>query len=233
MNDRIDTFQDLLNLLDANPQWVQALRERLLTPELLELPEKFAAFTTMFANFADMVERRFQALEADMTEVKGDVATLKSDMTEVKGDLAILKGHAVPQAVHRMLGTLAEAANVRRPRWLDSAEVVNIADDAEDEGRTDTVPEGEMKSFKAIDLAITATDKTTKQQCYVVIECSYTVTKADADRAQRNASHMTRFTGIPAKAVIAGNVIPEQVNEYTQEIGVSCVLVTAKVSAPY
>ena len=61
MQDRIETFQDLLDILDANPHWVQALRERLLTPELLALPEKFA-------KFAEMVEKRFQALEADVAE---------------------------------------------------------------------------------------------------------------------------------------------------------------------
>ena len=69
--DRIETFQDLLDILDAKPEWAQALRRRLLIPELLALPEKFAAF-------ADMVERRFQALETDMTQVKADVAELKA-----------------------------------------------------------------------------------------------------------------------------------------------------------
>ena len=170
MQDRIETFQDLLDILDANPHWVQALRERLLTPELLALPEKFA-------KFADMVERRFQALETDMTQVKADVADLK--------------GHAVPWAAQRMMGMLAHAANVRRPRWVDSAQIVHIANDAEDEGKAD-IPANEMQSFLSIDLAMTAIDKTSGEPCYVVIECSYTVTRNDADRALRNAEHMTR-----------------------------------------
>ena len=100
--DRIETFQDLLDILDAKPEWAQALRQRLLTPELLALPEKFTAF-------ADMVEKRFQALETD-------VAELKSDMVQVKADAAELKGHAVPAATQRMTGVIAQAANVRRSR---------------------------------------------------------------------------------------------------------------------
>ena len=245
MQDRIETFQDLLDLLDANPHWAQALRERLLTPELLALPEKFAAF-------ADMVERRFQALEADMTQVKADVAELKTDMTQVKADVAELKtdmvqvksdvaelksdvgdlkGHAVPWAAQRMMGMLVQAANVRRPRWVDSAQIVHIANDAEDEGTAD-IPPNEMQSFLAIDLAMTAIDKTSGAPCYVVIECSYTVTRNDVDRALRNAGHMTRFTGVPAKALAAGSTIPEQVSAYAKEKGVECVLVTPKASAP-
>ena len=40
----INTIEDLIRLLDENPQWVEALRVRLLTRELIELPEKSARF---------------------------------------------------------------------------------------------------------------------------------------------------------------------------------------------
>ena len=42
----INTIEDLFRLLDENPQWVNALRARLLTRALIELPEKFADFVT-------------------------------------------------------------------------------------------------------------------------------------------------------------------------------------------
>ena len=236
--DRIETFQDLLDILEAKPEWAQALRQRLLTPELLALPEKFAAF-------ADMVEKRFQALETDMTQVKADVAELKTDMTQVKADVAELKtdmtqvnadvaelkGHAVPVAAQRMTGVIAQAANVRRSRWLNSTQIVDIADDAEDEGRAD-IPANEMQSFKAIDLAMTAIDKTSGEPCYVVIECSYTLTQDDVARVKRNAAHMARFTGTPAKAVAAGNSIPEAVSIFAEEQDVACVTITSKASSP-
>ena len=155
----------------------------------------------------------------------------ETNIAQLKTDLAFLKDFAVFKATQRRLGIIAKTANVHRPRWLNSTEVIDIAEDAEDEGRADDIPEGEIRSFKAIDLAIAATDKTTRQPCYVVIECSYTVTKSDADRARRNAGHMTRFTGVPAKAIIAGSVVPDQVSAYAKDIDVSFVLVTPKVSA--
>ena len=40
----INNIEDLIKLLDENPQWLEALRVRLLNRELIELPEKFAQF---------------------------------------------------------------------------------------------------------------------------------------------------------------------------------------------
>ena len=208
--DRIESFQDLLDILDAKPEGAQAFRHRLLTPELLVLPENFAAF-------ADMVEKRFQALKTDMTQVKADVAELK--------------GHAVLVAAQRMTRVTAHAANVRHSRWLDSTQIVDIADDAEDEGKAN-IPASELQSFKAIDLAMTAIDKASGESCYVVIECSYTLTQDDGTRVKRNAAHMTRFTGITAKAMAAGNSIPEAVSTFAEDKDVACVTITSKASSP-
>ena len=47
----IHTVEDLLHALDENPEWVEALRTRLLTPDLLNLPEKFAQFAAEMNSF--------------------------------------------------------------------------------------------------------------------------------------------------------------------------------------
>ncbi len=170
-------------------------------------------------------------LKTDVATLKTDVATLKTDVATLKTDVAELKGHTVPVAVQRMTGALTQAVNVRRPRWLDSTQIVDIADDAEDEGRA-AIPANELESFKAIDLAMTAVDKATREPCYVVIECSYTLANDDVIRVKRNAEHMTRFTGIPARAVAAGNFIPDVVSRFAESNDVTCVPITNKATSP-
>ena len=165
--DRIDTFQDLLNLLDSNPQWVEELRSRLLTPELLALPEEFA-------RFVEAANKRFDALENDVDEIKRDVDEIKRDVGEIKG-------HIAPLAARRMVGKIAEVTNCRRPRWLEETEIIDIADDAD----TADVPPNELESFRAIDLALRAIDKSAGTQNYIVIECSYSVAANDVERARR------------------------------------------------
>lgn len=221
---RIETFQDILDALDNHPEWVQALRERLLTPELLALPEQFAAFS-------QMVNARLESLENSMAEVKADVAELKTDVAELKTDVGELKGHTTPMATQRMLGTITQTANVRRPRWLANTDIIDIADDAQDEGRAD-IPGNEMLSFRNMDLALTAIDKTTGEDCYLIIECSYTLEQNDVVRAQRNAQHMTSFTGRPAKPIVTANSVPEPVRQFAEEQGVTCIQITTKAAAP-
>ena len=51
-----NTIEELVEILDENPQWIEALRARLLTRELRELPEKLAEFT-------EKTDKRFDSLE--------------------------------------------------------------------------------------------------------------------------------------------------------------------------
>lgn len=88
----INTIQDLLRLLDENPEWVDALRARLLTQELLELPERFSQFAAEMTEFKGTVERfvettnqfieatdkRFDALEAGHARLEADMADFKA-----------------------------------------------------------------------------------------------------------------------------------------------------------
>ncbi len=227
----IATFEDILAAMENNPSLQAAMRQHVLDQEFLQLPAIVRELQQTVAELAQLVRDYIATTNARLERLEQDVANLKTDMTQVKTDVAELKGHAVPVAVQRMTGTLTQAVNVRRPRWLDSTQIVDIADDAEDEGRAD-IPANEMDSFKAIDLAMTAVDKATREPCYVVIECSYTLANDDVIRVKRNAEHMTRFTGIPARAVVAGNSIPDAVSRFAESNGVTCVPITNKATSP-
>ena len=67
----INNLEDLVRVLDENPQWAEALRARILTRELLELPEIFARFVeSVDARFAQ-VDARFARIEVDLGYLKG------------------------------------------------------------------------------------------------------------------------------------------------------------------
>ena len=78
----INTMEDLMQLLDGNPEWLEAVRARVLTRELLELPELFrqqraefmqltAEFAQHRADFAQHLER-FDRLSGEFTRHRVD-----------------------------------------------------------------------------------------------------------------------------------------------------------------
>lgn len=73
----IDTVQDLFRILDENPEWLEALRAKILTNELLELPENHAALT------------------ANVTTLTGDVVSLTARVDTLAAEVATLTSNVI------------------------------------------------------------------------------------------------------------------------------------------
>ena len=272
----ITTFEDILAVLEQNPQLRAALRNYILDEELKQLPaivrrnqellqrneellEQFiqqqaeitaklqAGIDQLNATLNRFMEstnamlaahaERMARLESDMAEVKSDVIDLKAvgtrldtRLTRVESDVSNIKGQITPVTARRMIGKIADVTQCRRPRWLDEHEIIDLADDADTGG----VPANELESFRAIDLVMRGIDRTSPagQQQYVIIECSATVASNDVARAKRNASYMTQFTGLPAKAVVIGTEIPPSIADLAERETVYCIALTNKAARP-
>ena len=181
----INTIEDLIQILDEHPPWLEALRSRLLTRELIELPERFA-------QFVEATERRFDNVEHRLD-------TLESTVKGLRDDMGILKGaHARAVAVEDA-ASIARGLGLRRTRTLTRDELWDLTEAAD---TTDIAP-NTLRSFRQADLIMEATDRA-GAACYIAVEISFTANGRDTRRAIRNAEFLTRFTGKPAYAAVAG-----------------------------
>ena len=189
---KIDTIEDLIRVLDDHPEWLEALRMRLLTRELLELPQRLA-------EFIEAANQRFDRVEArqDRTEV------LLGKLIDNVGNL---KGAHAKSVAKEEADIIASSLGLRLTRLLTGQEVGELAlgQDAAD------LPRNELLSFRRADIVMEAADAD-GAPCYVAVEVSYTVNGRDTTRAVRNADMLTRFTGKPARAVVAGLQIDDRV----------------------
>ncbi len=185
MTTTIDTIEDLIRILDERPEWLEAMRSRLLTRELIEMPQRLA-------EFIEATNRRFEKVETNFRELKSDVKRLTDDVGNLKG--AHAKSVAVAEA-----DLIAESVGLRLTRLLAGQEIGDLSrfQDVSD------IPRNEMISFRRADVIMEAADAD-GELCYVAVEVSYTVNERDAVRAVRNANMLARFTGKPARAVVAG-----------------------------
>ena len=207
-------------MLDENPTWRDAVRSRLLTKELLELPDKFARFvehteefrerteafmarteafmektqTAIVQNqvFMEVTTRRFERIEQRLDKVEPDIQGIRDDLGPLKA------AHARNAAV-READLMAEDMGftlVRKLTYDDIGALVRSQD-------TFGIPRNELVSFRRADLFVEVQDAD-DQRCYLAIGISFTVNGRDTERALRNAELLQRFTGMPAYAAVAG-----------------------------
>ena len=80
----INTFEELLNVLDENPEWADALRSRILGGGLQTMPEDFS-------RFRDNTSRRLDRISSDIGDLKGYY--MRTQVIESAADLAEFLGY--------------------------------------------------------------------------------------------------------------------------------------------
>ena len=177
MTMEINNQQDILRALDTDPAFREAVRRHLLTDDLINLPEKFAAFATSQQAFNQSLREDVQRIAADVGDLKGNVA-----------------GRAAWDRHDDILAQL----DFTLVTMLSNADLNNLANRSDTTG----IHRSDLLSFYRADLVMEALDHD-KNTHYVAMEASYTADARDTDRVTRNAGFLTRFTGQPAHAVIA------------------------------
>ena len=179
------TIEDVVRALDENPEWLEALRARLLTRELLELPKTLAEFMAATKCRFEEIDRRFMAVDRRFDRIERDLAPIKA-------------AHARNAAV-READLIAEESGLTFIRVFTDAEIRELVRSSDTTG----IPTGDLRSFRRADLVMEASDDA-QERCYLAVEISFTANGRDTTRALRNAALLTRFTDRGAYAAVAG-----------------------------
>ena len=233
----INNIEDLVRLLDERPQWLDAVRARVLTRELIELPQTLARFAAgTNEHFAevdqrfDKVDQRFDKVDQRIDKVEGAMNErfdkvdqridkvegamnerfdkVEGDISGLRDDIAPLKGAHVRSAAVREAGLIAEDMGFALVRTLTS-EQVRILSRSES---TADISAGDLRSFRRADLIMEVTDGE-GETCYVAVEISFTANGRDTTRAVRNAGFLTAFTGKRSVAAVAGLRRDDRIDE--------------------
>ena len=241
----IATVEDLVRVLDEHPQWLEALRGRLLTRELLEQPQHLAAFIAATDQRFTELARQLVATDQQLAELARQLAASQAAtdqrFTELAGQLADfaaatdrrfealerqfgqLRNDVGPvKAFHAAMSARAEADLMAEERGLKYVAVVDrdeLADMARS-AKTGDISKEDVRSFRFADIVIRAA-KQDGTECYLAVEVSYTVDKRDSERARRNARFLTRFTGQRADPVVAGLRYDDRILEEMKSGGIA------------
>ena len=186
--DEIRTVERLMQTLDDNPQLLEALRARVLTRELLELPATHARI----AGWMEQIAEQLTQQTADMNR----------RFNQIADDLTRLKNTGTMTATHDQASLIPQEFGLRYLRVVSRSELGDLVDN----GDTTGIRPGDLRSFRRADLVMEAADRD-GELYYIAVEASFTADSRDTRRAVRNAAYLTRFTGRPAKAAVAAHRI--------------------------
>lgn len=84
----INTMEDLIQVLDEHPEWLEALRARLLSRELLDLPHNFAMFVAEMRDFKAQMDRFVAATNSrfDGVDTRFDGVDARLDKVDTRFD---------------------------------------------------------------------------------------------------------------------------------------------------
>ncbi len=237
----INTTEDLLSLLRENEEFREAVRRELLTKELLELPASFASFrsetraefswvraefSNVHAEFSNVhaefsnVHAEFSNVHAEFSNVHAEFSNVHAAIKRNADNIGDLKGMFMERAAREDAANIASDMGLRWKRTLERNEIVAIADEAVRQGSADGISRDSMRRFRRTDLVIEAANPE-DEDCFIVVEVSYTADSRDTDRALLHANYIARFTGTPAYpailSVAADNRIMDILTENTLE----------------
>ena len=216
------TLQDIMDAIDAEPEMLDALRARLLTRELIELPEKFAAFQASnieFQKSALEFQKSTLEFQKSMLEFKAVAERRFDGMDRRFAHLTVqvgrLNGWMASQVGLDEIPSITRGMGYRYRRLLKRVELVDMTYDSDTTG----IRQGDLDSFTRADAVAETTDGEGRTR-YVAIEISYTAQKRDTARAIRNAEFLARFTGVPASAAVAGVQMSDEIRDEVDGGGV-------------
>ena len=180
----INTSDDLLKLLAENTEFYQAVRRLILSDELIELPERFARFTTEVHDFIIRQERFNERIETAMARIEVSIGELK--------------GNTARFVVDAQIDDIAEQLEFT---FKDTLSRQQLRELIRQHGHTDE-DKRNRQSFIHADLLMIAEDAGGGTH-YIAVEASCTGDTRDTTRARRNAEMLQRFTGCPAHAMVA------------------------------
>lgn len=239
----INTIEDLVRIMDDHPDWVEAMRVRLLSREILELPQTVAVLAETVESFAASTEKRLDTIEASLAQhdarfdavdarfnavdARFDAVDARFDTVDSRFDAADSRFESVEYSIRKLRTEIApmKAAHARNAATEDAALI------AGDLGlkRTGTLTRDEL--WEIAENADTSNIPTnelrsfrradlileavnqTGDSCFIAVEISFTANGRDTDRAIRNAGFLEQFTGRRSIAAVAGLYKDNRIDE--------------------
>lgn len=194
----INTTDDLLRLLDENPEFREAVRQVILTQELVSLPAVFTSFQSEMREFQSETKDFQSEMREFQSEVRSDLSTLKEVTQSHTHDIGELKGFALESKLYnRGASYLATELNVydiaiirAAERDENSAEFNRELRDALENG---AITMEEYDRVLRTDMIVSGRRPGVVGTVYAATEASYSVHRSDIRKVMQTKAILDKI----------------------------------------
>lgn len=244
----IRNFYDLLRALIEHPDWLEILRELILTEELLSLPQKVEELSRKLEEFRrefntfrkeefQPLKEKVDRIEQDVEVLKQDVAVLKQDVAVLKQDVAVLKQdvETLKKDVKYIKGELGKVKGWayewkikehypayfgRVLRKIRRITLEELVSLAEDAEEQGLIDEEQYESLFELDLVVEGLLKLDKRPVVLAVEISHSVYEEDIERAIERANILATILNKEVIPAVIGSEVKEELMDQAESRGV-------------
>ena len=242
----INTFQDLKRVLEENPDWLNELRQLILTDELLTLPTRFDEYALSSNKrmdaLAEMIAENGKQIAENGKQIAENgrliaengrlIAENSRQVSDMRRDVEWLKGESLENRLVRLgYSMISDSFNLGKDRLLRPGRYGRASQDFNDR-LWDALADGvitraEYRRLLRTD-AIIQTGINMDREAelgYIVVEASYTANTDDIDRAELSAVALSKiYPDVPIRASIYCVVISDRLREEAKQQKMSVVI---------
>ena len=235
----IESFQDILDVLEQNPEYREAMRRHILDEEIRRLPAEFRELREAVNELAQVVRDYIETTNERLGRVESNVAELKEGQARLEEGQARLEDRQdnfearqarLEAGYIRLEGRIGEVAGtvyerriakhcrsisnrylgIKRPKILHSISIPE--NEFLDDLVYTAIEAGSITDEQAYDLDladIIIVAGAPSQADYAVIEVSETIDDGDVDRACERAAILARVVSEPVTAAVIGKAVSD------------------------
>ena len=193
-DDRISKIDERLDRMDERFDRIDERLDR-MDERLDRMDERFDRMDERL----DRMDERFDRTDERLSNIDGRLDRSDERSDKMEQHLGYLRGAHAANTARQNASLIADDLGYQVITLLPREELIGFAKAAHDAGKA----ENDVRSFREADLVMLVRDDR-GLPAYIAVEASFTVANSDIRRARRNAQYLEEFTGLPAKAAVAG-----------------------------
>ena len=199
--ERLDRTDDRLSKIDDRLDQVDERLDR-MDQRFDQMDERLDRMDLRFDRMDERLDRndeRLDRMDERLSNIDGRLDRSDERSDKMEQHLGYLRWAHAANTARRNASLIADDLGYQVITLLPREELIGFAKAAHDAGKA----ENDVRSFREADLVMLVRDDR-GLPAYITVEASFTVANSDIRRARRNAQYLEEFTGLPAKAAVAG-----------------------------